>query len=117
MYTAEFLKLVEEGLDRTRATLGIKGTIYARGDRLSNFKSAAQTWDKTPEHCLYGMVLKHWIKFTDMVADIDEFHGLPSIEQLEETTGDIRAYMHLFEALVKERIQECEKEVINGNKT
>lgn len=105
MFTAEFLKLVEEGLDRTRATLGIKGAIYARGDRLSNFKAAANVWSHTPEHCLYGMVLKHWVKLTDMIADIEEFGRVPTIEQLEETTGDIRAYMHLAEALIKERIQ------------
>jgi hypothetical protein len=109
MNTEQFNKIVEEGLERTRKVLVQKAEVYARGDRLSNFKAAASTWNKTPEHCLYGMVLKHWIKFTDMVSDVEKWEGLPSIEQLEETTTDIRNYLHLFEALVKERIEEKQK--------
>lgn len=109
MKSKEFLKILEESLKRTRATLEEKGALYAtEKDRLWNFKQASRTWNHTPEHCLYGMVLKHWVRFTDMVEAIETQGLIPTREQVRETTGDIRLYMHLFEALVEERLREGE---------
>lgn len=108
MNQEEFSKIVEDGIERTRKVLTNRGEVYARGCRLSNFKKAGEAQSCTPESALLGMFMKHFVKFIDMVDDIED-GDFPEIEQVQETTGDMRNYLHLFEALCLERIRKMDK--------
>jgi len=89
----------------TEKVLGSKADEYARGDRLSNFKKAAQLMNCTPEKALFGFVAKHIVALSDFVNDLDSgVNQTP--EKWVEKIGDIINYMILLEALVIERIQE-----------
>jgi hypothetical protein len=108
MNATEFEDFLEGKLRETRMVLATKGNEYAHGDRLSNFKRAAEFLDCTPEKALWGFVSKHIIALNDFIADLEKGRMTP-IEQWEEKIGDIRNYMVLLDALVIERL-----EVANG---
>ncbi len=107
MNTQEFEDVVlNNRLFLIEKTLGSKADEYARaGDRLSNFKKAAQLMNCTPEKALFGFVAKHMVALSDFVNDLD--NGVNQTpERWVEKTGDIINYMVLLEALVIERIQK-----------
>lgn len=106
MKTEEFTEIVNNRLYLIEKILGSKADEYARGDRLSNFKKAADLMECTPEKALFGFVSKHIVALSDFVNDLDT--GLnQSGDRWTEKTGDIINYMILLEALVVERMQEA----------
>lgn len=106
MDTQEFMNSVlNNRLFLTEKVLGSKADEYARGDRLSNFKKAAQLMNCTPEKALFGFVAKHIVALSDFVNDLDSgVNQTP--ERWTEKTGDIINYMILLEALIIERVQK-----------
>lgn len=95
--------LIESGLEA-------KGLEYGRGDRLSNFKTAADLAKTTPEMALRGMMAKHVVSIWDMIDDIEQ--GLIKMDAqafkqyATEKIGDNIAYLILLEALIDERIHD-----------
>lgn len=89
-----------------------KNKEYARdGDKLSNFKKAADDFACTPEQALIGMVIKHWQSIKEMVDDIldDSYHP---INLWVEKIGDSLLYEILLFALIKERSNNCNNRII-----
>lgn len=104
MNNKEFNKHVNERIKRTKQLLLTKGQEYAGQDRLSNFKEAAAFRHKTPEAVLWDYVTKHIMALNSFVNRYEnENDESISIAQWGEKLGDIIAYMHLLEALLKER--------------
>lgn len=103
-----FNRLIEDGMGWSREILAQKADVYQHGlDRLSNFKTAGRLDDVTPERALWGMALKHRVKLEDIITSIGD-GDLPTREQMRETTGDLRNYLHLLEALILERIEQVD---------
>ncbi len=98
-----FNELLERKLADSRTVLAGKATEYSHGgDRLSNFKRAADTLRCTPEAALLGFVTKHITALYDFVAALPD--GNITLEQWAEKTGDIRNYMLLLDGLIEERL-------------
>ena len=102
MNETEFNKILQERLDKTRETLKSKGSEYAHGDRLSNFKVGAVLMGKTPEGVLSGLIVKHIVALYDFVNELER-GSVRSYDYWDEKIGDIIAYMILLDALIQER--------------
>lgn len=84
-------------------TLGAKAAEYSRnGDRLSNFKYAAELLRCTPEKALWAFATKHIVSIADFIGDL-EAGKCPDLTQWNEKITDIVNYMILLEALIIER--------------
>jgi len=105
MTNEDFDKLLKEITGNMHTVLGEKAGQYARGDRLSNFKTAARRLNCTPERALLGMVEKHSTAILDYVNDLDE-PRMMSMDQWGEKIGDSINYLVLLLALVTERAPE-----------
>ncbi len=100
MNNQEFQKLLDHRLNRTKDTLGVKGSEYCKeDDRLKNFKDAALLNDVTPEQALWGFVTKHIVALKDFI----KFPDKVTRTQWEEKIGDIICYMILLEAILSKR--------------
>ena len=98
--TIHFNQVLAKTHARMDAVLKSKATEYAHGgDRLSNFKDAAELNGCTPEQALWGFVTKHIIALKDFIKSGET----RPLEQWEEKIGDIQNYMVLLEAIVSER--------------
>lgn len=105
MKAQDFEIVLEETLERTRQVLGTKADEYAiEGDRLHNFKQAAQLQRTTPVKALGGMMAKHTISIYDM---IETGAGCP-IEMWDEKIGDHINYLILLRAVVLEQLPDSE---------
>ena len=103
MTASEFDNLLGQVTDSMKAILGSKADQYARGDRLSNFKTAGRRLGCAPERALLGMMEKHSTAIADYVNDLDHNHIMPQ-EQWNEKIIDSINYLVLLLALVSERI-------------
>lgn len=103
METKDFSKIVEARIADVRETLTDKAKEYARGDRLSNFKTAAAFNKTTPETALWGMYLKHLVSLRDFIDDLE--HGVcMSWGAWNEKIRDTINYALLLEGLIQERL-------------
>lgn len=103
METKDFSKIVEARFADVRETLTSKAKEYARGDRLSNFKTAAAFDKTTPEKAFWGMYLKHLTSLRDFIHDLE--HGVcMSWESWNEKIRDVITYTLLLEGLIQERL-------------
>ena len=106
MQPERFDKITEEQIQDIRRTLLLKSKEYARrGDRLSNFKTAARfdtKIEETPERALWGMWRKHLVSILDIIDDLDN-DILPSVPLLNEKCRDVVNYAILLKALILER--------------
>lgn len=103
MNSSTFNHIISSRLKSLNKLLTEKGEEYAHGDRLSNFKDAAQLNQCTEETVLWGYVTKHIIALKDFVKLIEDTPAqAPSSAQLLEKTGDIAIYMLLLEAILIE---------------
>ena len=101
MSPEEFAEITRKRLIRCEFVLTPKGQEYSRGgDRLHNFKKAAEIEKTTPEKALLGMAMKHIVSIMDMVEDLP---ALPTEEQQAEKFTDAINYLLLLEALIEER--------------
>ena len=101
----DFDKLVEYVVtERIKGVMCQKSAEYARGgDKLYNFKRAAEVSGKTPLECLQGMKLKHDVSILDMLDDEMPDEGQHTREKWEEKIGDDINYLILMLALLYEK--------------
>ena len=95
MTSAQFDQVIEDQFQRCRQLLSQKAGEYARGDRLSNFKKAANLTGYTPVTALWGMAVKHIVSIADYVNDYEmgDVHTLP---QWDEKIHDAINYLLLL---------------------
>lgn len=108
----DFNTLLEERMNKIRATLASKASEYASDkDRLHNFKRAAALRRKSPAEALVGMVTKQIVSVLDMVDAIEDGYQRNMLkrpceqfppEYIDEKIGDVINYMILLEAILKE---------------
>jgi len=102
MNTEEFNAILESRLSSIKQVLGNKAKEYAVGDRLYNFKRAAEIQRTTPQQALAGMFMKHLVSVLDLVEG-----SLPPTEYMvNEKIGDAINYLILLEAILKETVIE-----------
>lgn len=99
MNAEQFDKILNDRLDSIKAVLGSKAKEYAIGDRLYNFKRAAEITRTTPRKALAGMFMKHLVSVLDLVEGSLE----PTDYMVNEKIGDAINYLILLEALLKEK--------------
>jgi hypothetical protein len=102
MTQEEFEKVFEGRLEMCRRILMQKNVEYARGDKLHNFKAAADKFGITPEQALAGMWIKHVQSIWDMCDDL-ELNVHSKRESWDEKIGDALNYLFLLHALLEER--------------
>lgn len=99
MNQKEFDKILQARIQEIQNVLGSKAKEYAhKGDRLHNFKVAAQIDKETSEQALWGMLKKHLVCIMDMKDGNLEI----SEAMVNEKIGDAINYLILLEALMKE---------------
>ena len=98
-----FNKHLEYMQAQTVGTLTEKAKEYATdGDRLHNFKVAAEIQGITPTAALAGMMAKHTVSVYDMVGTGKTY----PIEMWEEKIKDSINYLYLLWALANENGQD-----------
>jgi hypothetical protein len=119
MNDQEFNKIVDERCDAIVAILTAKATEYARGDRMSNFKTAAALAKTTPEMALRGMLAKHIVSIWDLIDDIEKgWQPAESMNNLaKEKIGDAINYLILLEGLIEERAMRNALNDVNARMT
>lgn len=105
MTDKEFRRVVGTVTRNIKSTLVTKGSEYARGDRLSNFKRAGELSHSTPEMALRGMLTKHIISIYDMIDDLENGKKLTPNDWWvwNEKIIDSINYHILLRALLTER--------------
>lgn len=98
MTAEQFDAIVESRLAFIKTILGKKAKEYAIGDRLYNFKRAAEILRTTPQRALAGMLAKHLVSVLDLI----EGSLTPSEYMVNEKIGDAINYLILLEAVLKE---------------
>lgn len=102
----KFERIVDERLAHCQKVLLNKNKEYSRnGDRLHNFRSAAQRRGTDPMSALLGMKVKHEVSIEDMVRDCLEGRP-PTRKQIAEKFGDDINYLLLLEALILEYVKD-----------
>lgn len=118
MNTPQFEAILESRLSSIKQVLGNKAKEYAIGDRLYNFKRAAEISRTTPQKALAGMFMKHLVSVLDLVEG-----SLPPTEYMvNEKIGDAINYLILLEAVLKEpainrtciECGECSNSLVDG---
>lgn len=107
MNEVEFSALLHRRLELIENVLGEKAKEYVRnGDRLHNFRRAAEISGLTKEEVLWnGFALKHLTSVFDIVDDIKK-GKLPSKELADEKIGDLINYLILLEACIEDSREE-----------
>jgi hypothetical protein len=100
MTTEQFDRILESRIKSIKQVLGNKAKEYAIGDRLYNFKRAAEISRTTPQKALAGMFMKHLVSVLDLV----EGSISPSENMVNEKIGDAINYLILLETVLKEPV-------------
>lgn len=109
MTSERFNEIVAARIKKCLDVLDKKAYEYAQeGDRLYNFRRAADLEGEEPEMALRGMLTKHVVSVYDIVDDIEFNDNLPTKEHLDEKITDCINYLMLLEALIEERREECD---------
>lgn len=99
MNTTQFNEILDARLTAIKSTLGNKAKEYAIGDRLYNFKRAAEIARVTPQRALLGMIMKHIVSVIDLVEG-----SVPNKRAtIDEKIGDTINYLILLEAIFAEQ--------------
>lgn len=120
MNNDRFNEVVQFRCDQIHKVLTKKAAEYARGDRLSNFKTAAQIQKDTPEQICVNFMMKHIVSILDIVDDLDG-GKVATEDMVNEKIGDAINYLILLDALfwerhaaipneIDERVNELEKD-------
>jgi hypothetical protein len=99
MNSHDFDIILSERIIAIKKTLGSKAKEYAIGDRLYNFKRAAEILRTTPQKALVGMFVKHLVSVMDLIEGSIE----PTEYMVNEKIGDAINYLILLEAIFKEQ--------------
>lgn len=109
MKESYFNDRLEDALDQTRQTLGIKAKEYVRNDdRMHNFNAGALKTRKIREEVIANFRLKHEISVDDIRNDLSE-GILPSKELVEEKFGDIINYFLLEKISILHKIDQAQE--------
>lgn len=100
MNAATFNKLLAIRLRAISESLESKAGEYATGDRLYNFKEAANTFGGTPTEVCWSYMLKHLVSIKDLATGVRP--GDPTV--VHEKIGDAINYLILMEALLLEGV-------------
>lgn len=98
MNDGQFTEILSARIQAIVDTLGSKAKEYAIGDRLYNFKRAAEISRTTPAKALAGMWMKHVVSVIDLIEGSTE----PTAERINEKIGDAINYLILLEAIFAE---------------
>jgi len=99
MNADQFNSILQKRLESIESTLGSKAKEYAIGDRLYNFKRAAEILRTTPQKALAGMFMKHLVSVMDLIEG-----SIAATEPMvNEKIGDAINYLILLEAILKEK--------------
>lgn len=98
MDTQTFERLLDEQVGRCKDVLVHKAKEYATGDRLHNFRVAADLQGCTAIQALSGMMAKHTVSVYDMCESGKDY----PIDLWQEKITDSINYMLLLNALVRE---------------
>jgi len=97
--------IIESRLADIRHTMIVKGKEYQRnGDKLHNFRRAAEMQRSNMPRVLHGMLQKHLVSYYDMLDDIDLGKKIKD-EYISEKLGDILIYILLQEVAIKEEME------------
>lgn len=106
MDQTQFDLIVEKRCTLIKQILASKAEEYARGDRLHNFKRAAQFGTDVPEKACWNFLMKHLVSIADLVDDLNQDHAPRNLLALsKEKLGDAINYLILLEALIEERVE------------
>jgi len=98
MNSQDFDKIVANRIEKIKSILSSKAEEYAKGDRLYNFKRAAEIERVTTEKALLGMWAKHIVSVLDLIEG-----SLAATEYMvNEKIGDAINYLILLEAVLTE---------------
>ena len=101
MKQEEFDIILKDRIKKVKKVLGAKAGEYAiGGDRLYNFKRAAEIGRTTPAKALLGMMMKHVVSVIDLIEDPDTV----TKERIDEKIGDTMNYLILLETILLEDI-------------
>ena len=96
--------IIENRLANTRHLMIVKGKEYQRnGDKLHNFRRAAEMQRSNMPRVLHGMLQKHIVSYYDMLDDIDLGKKI-SDDYIDQKIGDIVVYFLLQEVAIKEEV-------------
>jgi hypothetical protein len=100
MTNEEFAVILEARIESIRKIISSKAKEYAIGDKLYNFKRAAEISRTTPAKALLGMLMKHVVSVIDLVEG-----SVPATSAMvDEKLGDAINYLILLEAVFKEGV-------------
>jgi hypothetical protein len=103
MTPENFDQLLQRRLTKCQEVLGSKAGEYAyNGDRLHNFRVAAQMNNEPMAKALWGMATKHLVSVQDLVKGL----LAPTQHNVDEKIGDMINYLILLEAV----LQECQEQ-------
>jgi hypothetical protein len=102
MNEKEFDAILENRINAIRDTLSRKAKEYSHGDRLYNFKRAAEILVTTPEKALAGMLAKHLVSVLDLI----EGKLSATTDLVDEKIGDTINYLIILESMMKESISK-----------
>jgi hypothetical protein len=111
MNNAEFQKVVDRRKRLIDEVLTLKADEYARGDRLSNFKVAAELTCELPIEVLAGLMVKHEVAFHNFVNDWGLNEIVQSYARWDEKIGDMINYLILADAIIREYMADNEMEL------
>lgn len=108
MKAEDFTEVIHAQFNMCEDILSTKAHEYATGDRLHNFKRAAELQGVSPRTALAGMMAKHVVSVFDMCASDTVY----PMEQWDEKITDNINYLVLLHAIV---IEEEMSVVLPGN--
>ena len=95
-----FHRILEQRLEKTRATFYKKNKEYGISDVFHNFKQAARIDNTTPIKALRGFDLKHRVSVQDMVDN----PSMVTEAMIDEKIGDCIVYLCILEGLFLEHL-------------
>lgn len=104
-------ELVAETMQKVVELGRLKGGEYAGDvDRLANFRRNAEVWGLTMEQCWGVYAGKHWDAIAQYIRDLAEGKERLRLEPLEGRVDDVITYLLLFKAMLRERMDETQRE-------
>src|SRR5271165_6203020 len=98
MNQKDFDAVVDDQVATIKRLLKSKGTEYARGDRLSNFKNAATMQRTDALRACLGIMTKQMVSIVDFALDFAEGR-LHTRAEWDEKVGDAVNYLILMKAV------------------
>ena len=110
MTTEQFNSIFRDTVEKAFNLLNGKAAEYAEsGDRLHNFKRAAELQGGTPIGALGGMMVKHTVSVYDLIRRYEIGLDIPQVLWDEKILDSIN-YLILLRAVVKESERDAVKE-------